>query len=78
MAVPKLSSQEVVVMDDMQKAGNVAKDILAKLQRKRTTRGVAGPGPAAVYNFLSGKTHRRDASENRGHLIFIYRTLHIT
>ena len=66
MSVPKLTEQEVVVMDDMQKEGKAPQEILAKLQNNRARRGGVGPGHAAVYNFLSGKTHRRDASEIRG------------
>ena len=66
MAVPKLSAKRVVTMDDMQKSGEPAKDILAKLQRDRGKRGEDGPGRLAVCDFLSGKIHRRDIVENRG------------
>ena len=66
MAVPTMSAKEVVTMDDMQKSGETPKDILAKLQRERAKRGEDGPGCLAVYNFLSGVTHRRDMVENRG------------
>ena len=66
MSVPKLSDKEIVRMDDMQKAGESPKDILFKLQRDRARKGMSGPGHTAVYDFLSGKTHRRDADESRG------------
>ena len=63
MAVPTMSAKEVVTMDDMQKSGETPKDILAKLQRERAKRGEDGPGRSAVYNFLSGMTHRCDMVE---------------
>ena len=53
-------------MDDMHKKGKSPKEILAKLQRDRARHGDDGPGSSAVYNFLAGVTHRRDASETRG------------
>ena len=53
-------------MDDMQKSGESPQDILSKLQRNRARRGEDGPGRSAVYNFLSGLTHRRDMVETRG------------
>ena len=54
-------------MDDMQD-GEEPKDILAKLQRNRATKGSHGPRHTAVYNFLAGATHRRDGTENRGRI----------
>ena len=57
MPAPKLSAQEISLIDDMQKDGEEPKDILAKLQRNRTRNGSHGPGHAAVYNFLAGKTN---------------------
>ena len=48
MSVPKLTDQEVVVMDDMQKEGKAPQEILAKLQNNRARRGGVGPGHAAV------------------------------
>ena len=66
MAVPKLSAAKVVVMDDMQKAGETPTDIISKLQRDHSRRGDAGPGRSAIYNFLSEQTHRRDMEETRG------------
>ena len=64
MSATKLSDAQIVRMDDMQKAS--PKDILFKLQRDRARRGMSGPGSTAVYDFLAGKTHRRDADESRG------------
>ena len=66
MSAPKLAAQEITLMDDMQKDGEEPKDILAKHQRNRARKRSHGPGHTAVYNFLAGTTHRRDATENRG------------
>ena len=34
--------------------------------RDRARRGMSGPGSTAVYDFLAGKTHRRDADQSKG------------
>ena len=58
MSVPKLSDKEIVLIDDMQKAGESTKISLSKIQRDRARRGSAGPGSTALYDFHPGKTHR--------------------
>ena len=66
MSVPKLTGQEVVAMDKMQKEGKSPGQILVSLRARRRRSGGVGPGKSAVYNFLSRQTHRRGAAETRG------------
>ena len=52
----------------MQKAGKKPQQIIEGLQKKRERKGLEGPGSTAVYDFLSGKTHKRGAEEKRGRI----------
>ena len=63
-----MSQQEISLVDSLHKEGKTPKQILERLQKKRDRKGLKGPGSTAVYDFLSGATHKRGAEEKRGRI----------
>ena len=63
---PHLSDLELHTCEKMNRQGKTPSQILSTLQSIRRRKGLEGPGSTAVYDFLKGSTHDRNADENRG------------
>ena len=65
-AMSHLSTDEISLMDQMQKQGKEPKAIVARIQANRARMELSGPSSSTVYKFLAGQTHNRGRSETRG------------
>ena len=60
------SGRELAIMDRMVKKRKPPKQIIAAMVRGRKSGKIAPPSESAVYRYLKGETHQRDAPEKRG------------
>ena len=61
-----MTAKELAKIDEMQKGGWGAGEILDSLQKMRTKAGEPGPSQSAVYRAMGGETYKRDYVEQRG------------
>ena len=61
-----MSNAEVCKVDEMEKLGRTATDILHELRAVRAGAGDHGPSLSAVYRTMRGKSYKRGATERRG------------
>ena len=66
VAMSHLTAKEFAKVDEMQKGGWDAGEILDSLQKMRSKAGEPGPSQSAVYRAMSGETYKRDYFEQRG------------
>ena len=66
MAHKHMSEAEIYKLEEMQKSGHGAAEIIKALQKARRKAGESGPSAPAVYRAMSGKAYKRGASEQRG------------
>ena len=60
-----MSEAEIYKLEEMQKSGHGAAEIIKALQKARRKAGESGPSAPAVYRAMSGKAYKRGASEQR-------------
>ena len=68
MSFSQLTEAEVATIDGLQKKRATPGKILRIVQASRLRKGEIGPGKTAVYDFLSGRTHKRSVAEKRGRI----------
>ena len=66
MTTQHMSPDEIAKVDEMQKGGSGADEILTRLQKMRSKLGQTGPSQSAVYRAMSGETYKRAYVEQRG------------